>query len=167
MNAGHLEIRPITQKQAKSLVGEWYRHHKAPRGDRFHIGAKVNGSFVGAIMVGRPVARMTEQYQIADAIRCVTNGYKNGCSKLYASAARIAKEMGYNEIQTFILESESGVSLLAAGWTLDSFEIELPCGTKLKLPKKFGGGSWNRPSRGGRRDDQPQEFKHRWFRSFK
>lgn len=57
--------------------------------------------------------------------------------------------MGFREIQTFILASESGVSLKAAG-----FEIG----------NKSGGGSWNRPSRGGRRDDQPHEPKVRWFK---
>lgn len=128
------------------------------RGNRWCIAATVDGEFIGAVLVGRPVARMTEQYQTADAIRCVTNGYKNGCSKLYGSAARIAREMGYHEIQTFILKSESGVSLKAAGWTRDEYED----GT----PKEFGGGSWNRPSRGGRREDQPQEMKHRWYRKF-
>src|ERR1019366_9246947 len=37
----------------------------------------------------------------------------------YGSCARIAKEMGYDKIQTYILDAESGVSLRATGWTLE------------------------------------------------
>ncbi len=61
--------------------------------------------------------------------------------------------MGFDEIQTFILQSESGTSLRAAGW--------------LEDPTTSAGGDWNRPSRGGRRVDQPQEAKRRWFKTLR
>lgn len=59
--------------------------------------------------------------------------------------------MGFDEIQTFILESEPGTSLVAAGWIEDK-------------ERESKGGDWNRPSRGGRRKDQPQEPKRRFYR---
>jgi len=108
---------------------------------------------VGAVIVGRPVARMTPQYTVAEVTRLVTNGHQNACSKLYAAAARAAEAMGFDEIQTFILASESGVSLKAAGWEEDA-------------EHESKGGDWNRPSRGGRRTDQPQEAKRRFFKRF-
>jgi hypothetical protein len=55
--------------------------------------------------------------------------------------------MGFLRIQTFILGTETGISLKAAGWVFD---------------KISDGGDWNVPSRGGRRTDQPQEAKQRW-----
>jgi len=64
--------------------------------------------------------------------RLCTDGISNGCSFLYAAAARTARAMGYTRIVTYILESESGVSLRASGWTLDGIA---------------GGGSWNTPCR--------------------
>jgi hypothetical protein len=38
---------------------------------------------------------------------------------LYAACARAALAQGFDEVQTFILKSESGVSLTAAGWIED------------------------------------------------
>lgn len=88
---------------------------------------------------------------VAEVVRLVTDGTHNACSIMYAAAARAATAMGYLEIQTFILKSESGVSLIAAGWTEDT-------------TRQSRGGDWNRPSRGGRRTDQPQEPKTRYYK---
>jgi hypothetical protein len=48
--------------------------------------------------------------------RLCTDGTKNACSFLYSAASRAAKALGYNKIITYILASESGISLKAAGW---------------------------------------------------
>jgi hypothetical protein len=60
---------------------------------RWSIGAfdGDTGEFVGAAMVGRPVARTTPQYDVAEVSRLVTNGHRNGCSILYAACARTAR----------------------------------------------------------------------------
>lgn len=79
--------------------------------------------------------------------RLVTDGTSNACSKLYAACARIAKEAGYERIQTYVLDTESGVSLRAAGWHLD---------------RCTEGGDWNCAKRSGRRTDQPMCRKQRW-----
>lgn len=147
-----MRIVPLTLKQANELVGKWHRHHKLATGHRWSIGVEVKSQLVGAAIVGRPVARMTPQYSVAEVTRNVTNGHKNACSMLYGAAARAAEAMGFDEIQTFVLASEDGASLKAAGWTED------------EEPSK--GGDWNRPSRGGRRRDQPQEPKRRFYRRF-
>lgn len=149
-----LQLKPLTLAQANELVGLWHRHHKLAVGHRWSIGVTVDNELVGAVIVGRPVARMTPQYSVAEAIRCVTNGHPNACSKLYAAAARAAEAMGFNEIQTFILASEPGVTLRAAGWQEDT-------------ERESQGGDWNRPSRGGRRTDQPQEPKRRYFKKLR
>ena len=142
-----MKIMPLTLDQVNTLIVQWHRHHKPAQGHRFSIGARDGEDIVGAAIVGRPVGRKTEQYNIAEVTRMVTNGHKNACSFLYAAAARIAREMGFVKIQTFILKDEPGTSLLAAGW---SFE-----GLTDSKPHK-----WH--SRAGRRDDQPGEQKQRW-----
>lgn len=76
-------------------------------------------TFVGAAIVGLPVARKTPQYETSEVTRLVTDGTKNACSFLYAAAARVAREMGFFKIQTFILQEERGISLRAAGWKFD------------------------------------------------
>jgi hypothetical protein len=53
----------------------------------------------------------------------IPEGVKNGASKLLGACARIAKEMGYNNIITYTLMSESGVSLKAAGWQMDEENV--------------------------------------------
>ena len=148
-----LRLRPFTLAQANALVGQWHRHHQPEVGHRWSIGIEQDGVVVGAVIVGRPKARKTPQYSVAEATRLVTNGAEHACSKLYAAAARAAQAMGFDEIQTFILESETGVSLRAAGWVED--------------PVMSSGGDWNRPSRGGRRTDQPQGRKRRFYKQLK
>ena len=146
----NLRIAPLTLREANALVLSLHRHHKPVVGHRFSIGAKdSNGVLHGAAIVGRPTGRKNPQYSWAEVTRLVTDGTKNACSILYAACARIAKEMGFIRIQTFILDSESGVSLLAAGWQFE---------------KHTEGGDWNVPSRGGRRTDQPQNKKQRWMK---
>lgn len=138
---------PITLRQAQAFVGEFHRHHKAPVGHRFSVGAEHSCKLVGVVVVGRPVARNTEQYSIAEVTRLCTDGTPNACSFLYSVAARIAREMGFRHIQTFILPTEIGTSLKAAGWVFDGASHV---------------GTWQ--SRSGRRTDQPTEPKHRWIK---
>lgn len=150
---------PITLAQARAFVGEFHRHHKAPVGHRWSVGVsdvdlllshtrqETHYKLVGVVVVGRPVARKTDQYGVAEVTRLCTDGTKNACSFLYSTAARIAKEMGFCRIQTFILPTESGVSLKAAGWTFDGIS---------------NAASWQ--TREKRRADQPTERKQRWIK---
>jgi hypothetical protein len=144
-----LTIVPLTLKQANELVATTHRHHKPCLSHRFSIGAQSGNKLVGAAIVGRPVARGCDPYNIAEVSRLVTDGTKNACSILYAAAARIAKEMGFLKIQTYILIDEPGTSLKAAAW---EFEAETE------------GGDWNHSKQyaGKRRTDQPMGRKQRW-----
>ena len=147
-----MQVVPLTLKQANELISQWHRHHKPVVGHRFSIGCEVDYRLVGAIVVGRPVARAVDQYRVAEVTRLVTDGTANACSLLYSAAARIAREMGFQYIQTYILEEEPGTSLKAAGWTHDG-DTE--------------GGNWNHGWRKGRREDQPMGGKQRWIKRFK
>ena len=142
-----MKIIPLELRDLNALVDCLHRHHKPVQGHRFSIGVEHGGKVVGGASIGRPTARMTDQRKTLEVTRLVTDGTKNACSALYSAAARIGKEMGYQHIQTFILESESGVSLKAAGW---------------KFEKDSGGGDWTRESKPNRRQDQPQGRKQRW-----
>lgn len=141
------QIIPLTLPQANQLIAELHRHHKPVVGHRFSLGYLHGGALVGAVIVGRPVARKTDQYRVAEVTRLVTDGTPNACSALYAAAARVCKEMGFRKIQTFILDTEPGTSLKASGWVFEQVS---------------DGGDWNVPSRGGRRTDQPMQPKQRW-----
>jgi len=147
-----LRVVPIELVEANALVSKWHRHHKPAQGHRFSIGAwdTERKQLVGAAIVGRPVARRVNHRTTVEVVRLVTDGTKNACSILYAASARIAKELGYLKIQTYILESESGVSLTASGWSCELDDA--------------GGGQWKHTDGKPRRTDQPTESKQRWVK---
>jgi hypothetical protein len=142
-----VKTRAAKLSKANDMVSNLHRHHKPVRGHKFSIFAVGPFGECGVVIVGRPVARMTNQETHVEVTRLATDGTKNACSFLYSAAARAADALGYEEIQTFILESEPGTSLRAAGW-------------ECMGPTR--GGDWNRPSRGNRRTDQPVEPKIKW-----
>jgi hypothetical protein len=84
--------------------------------DKFRIGCEKDGQLVGVIQIGRPVSRVLDDGNTLEVVRLCTDGTNDVCSFLYAKAARIAREMGYKKIITYILDSEIGTSLKAAGW---------------------------------------------------
>ena len=139
-----LKIVPLTLAQAKSFITAHHRHHAAPVGHRWSIGVEETGPdgsvLVGVAVCGRPKARALPQYSVLEVNRLATTGAPNACSKLLAACARIAKEMGFERIETAVLDEEPGTTLRAAGWPY------------LRTVK---GRDWNSPARGGRRRDQP------------
>lgn len=114
-----IESVPLTLKQAQQFVDDVHRHHQHTVGDKYRIGASVDGKLVGVVQVGRPVARRLDDGKTLEVIRLATTGEYNVCSYLYSAAARVAKELGYSQIITYILETEDGASLRASGWTQD------------------------------------------------
>lgn len=133
-----LEFAPITLKEARAFVAEHHAHSEPPTGWKWGH-AVVNGSdLVGVCTAGRPVARLIDAETTVEVNRvCVRRDLPreftwNGCSMLYAEAAREARRRGYTKIITYTLECELGTSLLAAGWTREAMTR---------------GGSWSRRSR--------------------
>lgn len=144
-----LEPIPMTLKASKEFINQYHRHHQAPQGHKFSFGLSDGLNIVGVVVAGRPVSRFNDDGETLEVTRlCVLAGFKNGCSKLYSSVAKIAKIMGYKKIITYVLDSEVGTSLRASGWTLE---------------KITNGGSWNSPSR-PRVDKSPICKKQRWSR---
>lgn len=131
------------------MVARWHRHHRPVVGHRFSLGVVDDaGELHGAVIVGRPVARLAGSPRaVAEVTRLVTDGVPNGCSMLYAAAARACKAMGYERIQTYILDTEQGTSLKAAGWLYEG---------------PAGGGQWKHTDGRPRRTDQPTSIKGRW-----
>ena len=126
------EAVPLELVEANRFVAELHRHHQPVHRDKFRVGCAVDGVLCGIVQVGRPVSRNLDNGKTLEVVRLCSDGTDDVCSFLYAKAARIAKELGYDKIITYILESEPGTSLLAAGWRYE-------CTTQ--------GGDWTRPSR--------------------
>lgn len=127
----------------------YHRHHKPSVGHKFSIGLNDDDKLIGVAILGRPVARGSDDGFTIEVARLCTNGTKNACSMLYQAAARASKELGYKKIQTYILEIEPGTSLKASGW---------------KMEAVTAGGQWKHTDGKKRRTDQPTMPKQRWVR---
>lgn len=138
-----LRLVPLTLAEANAFVERLHRHHGPVVGHKFSIGAARRGDVVGVVIVGRPVSRHRDDGLTLEVTRLCTDGTRNACSFLYGAAARAAFALGYTRIGTYILASEGGGSLRAAGW---------------RLIGERGGGSWGREGR-PRVDTHPTEQK--------
>lgn len=130
-----LRVVPLHLRQANDLVAKMHRHHKPLRIAKFSIGLESNDILVAAAICMRPCCRALDDGKTLEVARLVSDGSKNACSKLYSACARIAKEMGYEKIQTYILDSEAGTSLRASGWALEATGCGgTPQGKRTKRP---------------------------------
>ena len=136
--SGKLGLATIDFADAAAFVSDHHRHHTPPAGHKFSLAATVDGECVGVVIVGRPVSRHRDDGQTLEVTRLCTTGHPNACSFLYGAAARAAFALGYSRIGTYILKSEPGTTLKAAGW---------------KLIGETPGRSWSVPSR-------PRDDKH-------
>jgi len=139
-----MKIIPVQFKEACAFVDMLHRHHKKPQGHKFSIAATASSvkwdneeflnewpemlNVVGVAIVGRPVSRHMDDGQTLEITRLCTDGTRNACSFLYAHCWKIAQEKGFTKIITYILESESGKSVEAAGF---------------KFMWRSTGGSWS------------------------
>ncbi|MCM1055621.1 MAG: GNAT family N-acetyltransferase [Bacteroides sp.] len=140
-----MKIIPITLRSANDFVAKFHRHHKPTVVCKFSIGCEEKGQLVGVAICGRPVSRHLDDGKTLEINRLCTDGTKNACSKLYSACVRIAKEMGYERVITYILASENGASLKASNFVFEG---------------EAGGTMWT----GSRKRDNgvPQEMKQRY-----
>jgi len=141
-----LQIVPIALDEANAFVARHHRHHEPVVGHKFSLAVADDAAIRGVAIVSRPTARMSNDGWTLEVTRVATDGCPNACSALYGGAWRAAKALGYRRLITYILGSESGTSLRAAGWGLVG---------------EAGGGSWSRRER-PRVDKHPLQTKLRW-----
>ena len=123
-----LEIVPIKFIEAKEFVRRYHRHCKPPVGHICSMAVANGEKIVGVAIIGRPISRRLDNGLTAEVTRLCTDGTKNACSILYASAWRAVRALGYKKLVTYTLITEPGTSVKAAGW---------------KCLGECGGGSWN------------------------
>ena len=137
MSAKNLVVTPVSLADANSFVMRLHRHHSRTQGHKFSIGAvNLDRKLVGVAICGRPVSRALDTGLRLEVTRLCTDGTHNACSFLYGACARIAKSMGYANIDTYTLPTESGSSLRAAGW---------------QSMGEAGGSTWHNPKQGRHR----------------
>lgn len=132
-------VERIGLDEANAFVSACHRHHRPVVGHLFSIAAATADSddggapkIVGVVIVGRPVSRFRDDGITAEVTRLCTDGTKDACSFLYGAAAKAAFALGFKRIGTYILATEPGTSLTAAGW---------------RMIQETPGRSWSVPSR--------------------
>lgn len=119
-NVVALRLVPCSNERAKQYVEDFHRHHGASVQAKFAVAVvDVLGLVRGVVMVGRPVARLLDDSWTLEVNRLATDGCPNACSMLYGAARRVARELGYTKLITYIREDEPGISLAASGWTYE------------------------------------------------
>ena len=144
-----LMVTPINLDEANAFVEQHHRHHKPVPGAKFCVAVSQEDEVRGVAIVGRPVSRVLDDGWTLEVNRCCTDGTRNACSMLYATAWKAAKAIGYTSLITYTLESEGGSSLRGAGWRFVG-----------KATTRIGQG-WNVKSR-PRVDTHPLQQKLRW-----
>ena len=119
-----MRIVPIGLREANDFVDLHHRHsaRTANDGGKFAIGLESGGAVVAVAIVGRPVARLLQAAGTAEVLRmCAGPDAPDGaCSKLYARCKRIWQLMGGTRIVTYALASESGGSIVGAGFVREA-----------------------------------------------
>lgn len=112
-----MTCQPIELATANTFVRAWHRHSKPVVGHLYSLGLFDDDlTLHGVVIVGRPVARALDDGGTVEVTRLATDGTRNGCSRLYAAACREARTRGYRRVVTYILASETGASVKAAGF---------------------------------------------------
>lgn len=132
-------VERVGLDEANAFVTAHHRHHKPVVGHLFSIAAATADSLdggarkiVGVAIIGRPVSRHRDDGVTAEVTRLCTDGTKDAPSFLYGACARACFALGFKRVGTYILATEPGTSLTAAGWRMIA---ETP------------GRSWSVPSR--------------------
>lgn len=129
-----LRIVPVTQRDARAFVDTWHRHHAAPLGAVFCLGAADADDVLRAVaMVGRPVARHLDDGLTLEVNRTATDGTRNANSLLYGAAWRATRALGFRRLITYTQAGETGASLRGAGWRI--------------VGERAPRGGWTSPSR--------------------
>ena len=120
-----LTIKPIHLKPANEYVRQYHRHNIPTVGGKFAVSCYDDNRLCGVAICGRPTARNADDGMTLEIYRNCTDGTYNACSKLYGVCVRIAKEMGYTRIITYILESENGASVRASNFKFDGISRDI------------------------------------------
>lgn len=145
------------QKRARRFIARHHRHLTAPPGWRYGFAVYNGRDLIGVAWCGRPVARRINHFTTVEVNRnCVRTDLHpqlvaHACSMLYGAASREAERRGYVRVISYILKSEAGTTLKAAGFVEEHTTRE--------------GDSWesDAPQR-KRKQKAPTEAKVRWAR---
>ena len=119
-----LLVKPTTLRAANDFVQAHHRHNgrTSRDGGKFAIACEYGGEIVGVAIVGNPLSATYMDKAIyghvAEVLRTCTKDAapKGAVSFLYAACTRVCRDMGFDRLISYTLDTESGASLRGAGW---------------------------------------------------
>lgn len=146
-----MKIVPCTVREARRVVAQLHRHLPDIQGGLFAAKLCTNdgSSLIGVAVAGNPARMWQGTARLVISRVAVAVGNPNACSQLYGALCRAAQALGYEEVWTYTLPEEPGISCRAAGFR-DMGMSE--------------GGEHDRPSR-RRAPARRADPKRRWMRS--
>lgn len=115
-----LEVVPLTLRSANDFVAEHHRHNgrTARNGGKWAIGVSDGEQLWGVAIVGNPLSATYMDGFTAEVLRVCTrpDAPMGCCSKLYSRCWQLWRMMGGRLLITYTLQTESGASVIGAGW---------------------------------------------------
>jgi hypothetical protein len=155
-------------KDADEFIRTWHREHKFHNESKFHrfsLGLLDGDKLIGAVIVGYPMARSTDRWQVAEVNRLAADGSKDACSQLLGASARVVREMGFARFQMFVEPTEvtAPAFLKAARFRFDG-ETSGNQWDHLRNPTA---NTKESETENRRRRPSPKNPKHRWVIDFR
>ena len=101
---------PLTRTEVEAFIAQHHKHHLPPIGWVFQVALARAHKVVGGATVGRLVARLLARLLdtgvAAEVTRCCViegSAERYAASRRYGACWRIAREMGYQPLITYIL----------------------------------------------------------------
>lgn len=114
-----IKIHWIPQRLAREFIAEHHRRLPSIQGSIFQLGMFADGELIAVVVCGRPIASHLNFYEILEVTRFGTIPNRHyAISRLFSRVCTIAKGLGFQTVQTYIDESETGVSLRASSLKL-------------------------------------------------
>ena len=157
--------RPTSLSRACQFINWGHRHNVAPQGHKFSLELTSGDMMVGVLIASEPKSRyLCDGYTLEINRICTNELYHNVCSALIGKAVRMGKEMGYTRFITYTLSSESGASMLAAGFRPNGIVKGRPDGWNSKsrpraMPERYPTGDKQRwvLQAGGKKQEESEE----------
>ena len=116
-----LRIEKIKYSTVRRFVVLMHRHAwRPPAGFRACFGVYSDYGLHGVASTGRPVNRHMQDRDYWEVDRVCTAGTPNTCSMLYAACVKAAKTGGASAVITYTNVEESGASLRASNFQIDT-----------------------------------------------
>lgn len=110
-------VQPIALHPTRAFINQFHSYRKAPRGALFCLRANCENEFAAVAMVCRPIRPQNCDGFTAEIARLVVrDNFPHVGSFLASRCWRVAKQLGYRRLLTYVADTHAGTMWKAAGF---------------------------------------------------